>query len=131
MGILCLAGLPLGFYFFSQNQQQSSPLPPLPSKNVNLAVPQPKALTLTLESPADGTVVADGKVMIKGKTLPRTTVAVLTDTNEESVESDASGSFETLIALGSGLNTISITAYGENGEEKNILVDVVNDSDAK
>lgn len=85
-------------------------------------------LFLTIESPTESTQVVDQKVVVKGKTLPGTAVAIYSETDQTSVESDTSGNFEGTINLTDGINTLTVTAFGENGEEKSVTLDVVYDS---
>ena len=95
---------------------------PAPSSQVSAP------LTLTLESPADGTVITESEVSIKGKTSPNTTVVFYSDAEESSVESDSYGNFEGKIGLTEGINTLTVTAFAENGDEKSLILDIVNDT---
>jgi hypothetical protein len=101
------------------------------AESVTIAPPTetPKVLSLSIESPNDGTVATDGEVMVKGKTLPNTAVVFYTDTTDNSVESDGSGNFEGKIALASGINTLTVTAIDEGGEEKSVTLDIVYDEE--
>ncbi len=90
---------------------------------------QPK-LSLTLESPASGDIVLDDLVLVKGKTLPQTTVVFYTETDENSMESDSQGNFEGTLTLEIGINTLTVTAFAENGEEKTITLDLVYDEES-
>lgn len=115
--ILALAGVLAFGYYYYQNNLSGQPILPVSQTS----------LTLTLNSPVDGTLITNDQVMVKGKTLPGTTVAFYTDTDENSVEADAYGSFEGTIGLVKGINTLTVTAFGESGDEKSVTVDVVND----
>jgi len=106
-----------GFACFKFTKKTSPPAP--------VVTTQP--LTLSLESPSDGTVVLDGQVTIKGKTLPNTTVVFYTENDQNSVESSSDGQFEGTITLSSGINTLTTIAYAEDGEEKSITLDIVYD----
>lgn len=76
--------------------------------------------------------VVDGdQVVVKGKTLPNTAVVFYTDNDQNSVESDTNGQFEGTIALSSGINSLIVTAYAENGEEKSTTLDLVYDDQVK
>mgnify|MGYP001595727670 FL=1 len=88
---------------------------------------QVSPLLLSLESPADGTVMTGSKVSIKGKTSPGATVVFYSDAEENSVDSDSYGNFEGSIGLTEGINTITVTAFAENGDEKSLSLDIVND----
>ena len=87
-------------------------------------------LTLDLLSPADGELAVNREVLVSGKTLPNTPVVVYTETDETSVDSDATGMFTTTVSLDDGINTLVVTAYGENGEEQTKSVDIVYDPES-
>ncbi|OGE15857.1 hypothetical protein A3F00_04770 [Candidatus Daviesbacteria bacterium RIFCSPHIGHO2_12_FULL_37_11] len=89
---------------------------------------QTSLLQLTLESPNSGTITVNNKILVKGKTSPNATVVIYTDENENSVEADLYGNFEGEIMLAGGINTLTVTAFAENGDEKTLALDVVNDS---
>lgn len=114
--ILAIAGILAFGYYYYQNNLSGQPILPVSQT----------PLTLILNSPIDGTLVADNQVIVKGKTLPGTTVAFYTDTDENSVEADASGKFEGSLGLVKGINTLTVTAFGED-DEKSVTVDIVND----
>jgi hypothetical protein len=101
--------------------------PPVVQEKKEVTVKPP--LTLTLESPTEDTVVVDSTIEIKGSTTPNTTVAFFTETADGTVESDAAGNFSGMIELEDGINTLTVTAYAEDGEEKTIVMDVVYDSE--
>lgn len=111
---IAAAGI-LAYYYFTAGQ--GNPVLPV-SQNT---------LTLALESPIEDTLITDNRVLVKGKTLPGTTVAFYTDADTNSVEADASGNFEGTVGLVEGINTLTITAFSENGEEKSTTMDIVND----
>lgn len=90
-----------------------------------------KSLTLVLASPNDGDVVSGDEITVRGKTLPNTTVVFYTETDDNSVESDANGQFDGTIKLGSGINTLTVSAFAENGEEQTTSLDIVNDNQVK
>ncbi|MBU2577551.1 hypothetical protein KKA69_01845, partial [Patescibacteria group bacterium] len=82
---------------------------------------------VSLESPKEDTVVVDDKVEVSGKTLPGTVVFVYTEDDVYSVESDEAGNFNIEILVNEGINTVTLTAFSENGEEQSIYFDVVYD----
>lgn len=84
-------------------------------------------LFLNIESPTDSTLVTDATVVVKGKTLPNTVVSFFTEKDENSTESDPAGNFEGTIKVENGINTLTIVAYGKDGEEKSVTMDVVYD----
>lgn len=101
----------------------------VPIEQVTQRINVPAPLFLTLESPSDETLVENNTLVVKGKTLPNTTVVFYTEENDGSAESNASGEFEGTIPLVSGINTLTVAAFGENGEEESMTVDVVYDQE--
>ena len=100
---------------------------PAPAPKLKQAAPKAQ-LTLSLTSPTTDTV-AEGKMLkVMGATLPQTPVVIFTETSEETYESDTTGKFEGEIELAEGVNVLTVTAMGENGEEKTLTYDVVYDS---
>jgi hypothetical protein len=124
VAVLLLAGAAGGGYWYYMNMSKTEP--------VVQATPTPtivQPLTLELESPTDGTIVEGSTLTVTGKTLPNTTVVFYTETAEGSAQSDASGNFSGTITLTNGINSLVVTAFGEDGEEKTVSVDVVFDED--
>src|SRR3989304_8207520 len=73
--------------------------------NLSTSVIQPlksAKLGLTLNNLSDGAVVEGGVITIEGKTLPNTIVAIYSDTDQNSTESDANGKFMGKITLEPG-----------------------------
>lgn len=93
-----------------------------------VSTPQVPSLPLSLDSPAEGALITDNKIAVKGRTKPNTTIAFYSDIDENSVESDSYGNFEGSVGLAEGINTLTVTAFDENGNEKSLAVDIVNDS---
>lgn len=106
--------------------RSQKPSPPIAKPPI---VTQP--LVLSLQSPAEETVVLDEQVTVKGKTLPNTPVVFYTETDQNSTESDATGQFEGKIVLAAGINTLTVSAFGQNGEEKTVALDLVYDDQVK
>lgn len=79
---------------------------------------------MNLESPTQNTEAVDGEVLIKGKTLPNTTVVLFNNTDEMVIESDSSGGFASNMVLAEGENAITVTAFKDNGEEKTLSVSI-------
>jgi hypothetical protein len=109
-----------GYFYLNMDKVEQPTLPVNTTKS---------SLTLELESPADGTLITDNQLLVKGKTAAGATVVFFTDADENSIEADASGNFEGKVGMVEGINTLTVTAYGENGEESTTTLDVVNDSE--
>lgn len=92
-------------------------------------VSKTSALTLDLQSPKDGELSINNEVLIKGKTLPGITVAIFTENDEATVESNQDGSFESSLKLSEGINSVTVTAFNGEGEEKSTTIDVVYDTE--
>ena len=93
-------------------------------------VMQQELFTLSLENPKDGDLIASNKLTSRGKTLPNTTVALFTESDQELVESNSLGVFEGELTLQAGINSLIVTAYGEDGDEKSLELDIVYDEEA-
>jgi hypothetical protein len=126
--VLVLAVLGLGgagaFYLVSRN---STAVPTPTSMPLATEVVPTTGLTLTLNSPVDNTLAMEPKIMVSGKTSPNTLVVILTESDQNTVESDTMGNFQSEIGLESGINTLTVIAYGENGEEKELSYNIVYD----
>ena len=122
LGLIVLA-ISTTIIFLSQQQKTDT----------NAAKPvsrSPKPLFLALLTPTDGQVATNGEIVISGKTLPKSTVLFFTETHDSSTEADARGDFSGTIQLGNGINTLTVTAFSENGEEKSVALDIVYDETA-
>ena len=114
LSFLALAG---GTYFWFQNQSQTSYTPPLKQESFSLVVDNPK----------DGELAVNGEILVTGTTAPNSSVAVFTETDETIVESNNTGHFETTVKLAQGINSLNVTAFDQNGQEKTVSIDVVYD----
>lgn len=88
----------------------------------NLA--EPKELTLSLLSPSENTSAVDDQILIKGKTLPNTTVVLYSEFDEEILQSNTNGDFEGKLFLDSGKNVLTISAFSDTGEEKTLNLEI-------
>lgn len=86
---------------------------------------------LSLQSPSDNQIITGKKFIVKGKTLPKSTVVIFTENNVNSIESDSNGNFRESIELSSGLNKLTVSAFTPNGEEKKVALDIVYDDSDK
>lgn len=125
VGLLASAGAAVFIWF----RPSTSTFPPQVVSEVS-PTPAAKSLTLELTSPVEGEVAVDSEMLVKGKTLPNVTVAIFTETDEEAVESDATGNFETTITLADGINSLTVTAMAEDGQEKKVTLDIVYDAES-
>ncbi len=112
-----------GFFLYKANSNQSD-LFPSPTES---SQPSTAPLTLDLDSPAEGELAVNDEILVRGVTLPDTVVLAYTDTDDASVTSDDSGKFETTLVLAEGINTVNVTAFSDDGQEKTVSLDIVRD----
>lgn len=125
--ILLAAGLVVGGLFILQKKggsevatEESIAQPTQP--------PQPAGLTLTIDSPKEGEVFTIEEATISGKTSPNTVVVFVSDRDQDSVESDATGVFSGKVKIARGLNEIIIVGVSASGEEKRESRNIVYDT---
>ena len=118
IGIFILVVLLLGVTVIAIQKSQNQQVPETPQETT-------ESLVLSLSSPTEGDIAVDGEIVVRGKTLPNTTVVIYTQSDETSVESDENGNFEETILLVDGENTLTVTAFSEDGQEKSMTVTVV------
>jgi len=101
-----------------------------PAVPVSTILPQAQALILAVNSPADGTLAVNNEILVTGITSPNTTVVIYTESDEVIVTSDANGKFESTVKLTSGINSLNIYAFGDDGSEKTVSLDIVYDQES-
>lgn len=110
---LLVAGV--AFYFY----QSTKTLPEKSGITANTPpqspTPAPK-IFLTINQPANESVVSNKTLIISGKTSPDATVLLITDSDEEAFTPSSQGNFSTTITLGNGQNILTIKAILEDGE---------------
>jgi cytoskeletal protein RodZ len=72
--------------------------------------------TLTLEKPAEGAVVKEKQIVVKGRTDSDTLVTI----NQQKTATDDEGTFESTLTLSPGINTITIESVKKNGKKRTI-----------
>lgn len=125
LAVVLLAGGITLLTFLKSRQTSSIPTPGTQSQSKKEETP---TLSLSIDSPADNVVIVNNEVTIKGRTLPKMTVVAYDEIDTFSTDSDDKGNFEGKIKLSIGINSVTITAFGENGEEKSVVLDIINDS---
>lgn len=96
---------------------------PSPQKEVTLK-PLTTPLFLAINSPKAETTIVNGELLVKGKTLPNTTVLIYSDIDETSLESDSYGEFKDTILIGDQGGLVRITAYSDSGLESSKTIDI-------
>ncbi len=82
-------------------------------------------IPLTISSPADNSLVDQEEIEIVGKTKAGATVVILYEEGEEVFQADEQGEFSQEITLVGGANEIKITAFDEEGNEANKILNLV------
>jgi len=82
-------------------------------------------LFLTLNQPEDESITNQPKTIISGTTLPKANLAIIYDEGEAFAEAGTDGNFRNEIPLTGGANEITVTAFGENGEEATEIINIV------
>lgn len=82
-------------------------------------------IPLTINSPAEGAIIADGQVEVAGVTAPDAVVVLIYPEGEMIVEADEEGNFAAEVELQGGANEIAITAYDYQGNKKETTLTVV------
>ncbi len=96
-------------------------------KNIPFLAQSKEPLFLKLESPVDSSIVEENQIIVRGKTLPNTTVVFFNEENQNFSQSDNTGQFEGKLSLIDGINTLTVTAFTAGGEEKTTSLDLVYD----
>ncbi len=76
---------------------------------------------LTVENPKDESVVNTKTITITGKTSPKATIIVSTETSDQVVVPASNGDFTLSDTISDGTNMIQITAVFPDGEEKKVI----------
>jgi hypothetical protein len=120
--LLVLAGGAAAFMFAKPQSPVATPEP-----IATLPTPQPLFLTVAnLEEPMPA---ADGELLVKGTTLPNTTVLIFSDVDQTAVDADRQGNFEETVMIPDEDAVVRLVAYGENGEEISSTFAVSEDAD--
>jgi len=86
-----------------------------------------EAMFLEVTSPADGLITGIGDLVVSGRTLPGVPVLFFTENSENSVDSGPDGTFSAPLQVQPGMNTLTVTAVGEDGTEATRFLDVAMD----
>jgi hypothetical protein len=91
-----------------------------PKTTVSIASPSPTPITnsiyLNISSPTDESVTDNKTITVSGQTAPNATIVIMTESNQEVIQSSGQGDFSTTIVANSGENLIRITAFGSDGQ---------------
>lgn len=118
--LMIISVLAIGGYLYLTKFNTAN-LPSLPQQPFSES---PKFF-LSLESPNSNTVAVNDQALIKGKTLPNTTIVMYNETGEAALESDQNGNFQGMLQLLPGDNVLTVTAFSDNGDEKSLNINIV------
>lgn len=76
---------------------------------------EPLNFNLEISNPDDNTVVFENTVSVSGKTAPKATVIISSNTHDIGLNADNKGGFSKIMDLSSGPNTLTITAFDPSG----------------
>lgn len=128
--VVMLIAIGAGYYYLTMQKpaDTSTSNTTQPTSQTQPKVTPTETMALVLSSPTDSTLVKTDKVKVSGKTSPNATVVIYTETRDTSLEADEKGNFETEIALSGGINTLTVTAFSDKGEEKTVTLNVTYDN---
>lgn len=118
--IALLAGLlvaGIAFYLYQSTKVIPAPTEVFFNSPSGKETPAPSSVLLTVDTPANETVVENKTIIVSGKTAENATVIVSTDTADEVVTPAANGNFSTSVTIGDGENIIEIIALSPSGEK--------------
>lgn len=93
------------------------------NKNLNSQVPN-SAHFLTVDQPEDNFVAPQPTLTVRGKTSAGSTVVVVSGDETQFTEVGSNGDFGVNINLQEGATSVEVTAFAQNGEEKNVSREV-------
>ena len=127
--ILAIAGIAAGlfvagiaFYIY----QTTKTISPSSIKTITLQKPTPSAgsVPLAIDSPVDEAVLSSRVVQISGKTDPKATIVITTDSADTAVSPSADGAFSLSVTLPSGENRVILSAIMPDGAESQKVLTV-------
>ncbi|MBI2599721.1 hypothetical protein HYW43_02245 [Candidatus Daviesbacteria bacterium] len=112
VGLIFLGGL---YYILNiQYQKNSSPF-----SNGPVTTP-PKTLVLDLSQPDEDSLVFKSPILVSGQTSAGRQVLIFTDSQSLVIKSKLNGSFSSTLDLDEGVNKITVVAFDDNGDSKQI-----------
>lgn len=122
-------GLVITFGIWTANKaiKQSAPKQEVAQEQVEEEpTPTPKSnLLLEISSPEDNSLISQEEITISGKTNPQNTVVILGPEQDQIIEADSNGNFESKTTLVGGSNELEIFAYDQLGNEISQTLTVV------
>lgn len=117
--VIILALVVAGFFFFKSfhfNQSTSAVL-----KSFDPITHQPISFDLEITNPDDQSLLFDKSLLVSGKTAPKAKVVISDDGDDNEVDADDNGNFSQQVALDLGFNQLTIVAFNEAGDSKQVV----------
>ena len=114
--IVGLAVAGIAFFIY----QSTKAVPTNKAQTIKIVTPTPTPSVtslLSIDSPADESVVNTRSVTISGKTASDATIVLNTATDDQVVSPASNGNYSLTTTLANGQNLITITAIAANGDE--------------
>lgn len=80
----------------------------------------PTILSLEIAQPLNDTLTFESSTIVSGNTSPNVTVLISANDSNTVLQSQSDGSFSTVINLEEGINQITVAAFNQTGEEKQV-----------
>jgi hypothetical protein len=77
-------------------------------------------VTLVIDNPNDESVAGSKDLIVSGKTNPKATVLVITDSDQQVLTSSEKGDFKTTLTINNDQNLITIISILPSGESKQV-----------
>lgn len=103
----------------NKSQDPNSPSTSITGNN------EPSTEGLSVAEPEEGTISSKDKVMVKGKSKAGSIITVLAPKENLIFETKTDGTFETEVALESGVNEIKVSSFDSEGKETTQTLTVV------
>lgn len=115
--ILIVLGI-LGFLSYQMVFSQKSQ--PLALTNSGPITQAPVSFDLEVQNPDNELLTYDKSILVSGKTSPNATVIISNADNDLALSANQSGDFSQVVTLSAGLNRISVNAFDEIGNTKQV-----------
>lgn len=113
-----------GIAFYLYQMTKTIPVEKKPTIAVKSHITPSKAPSnenfLTVENPKDESVHTNKTITISGKTTPKSTVIISTNSNDQVVTTASNGDFTLTDTINDGTSLIRITSVFPDGEEKTL-----------
>lgn len=105
----------LGWLYYILNLQYQKSSAPFLNGPVTS---RPKSFTLTLDQPADESLVFSPSILVSGKTSPHQDVLISTESRDQVIEAKSDGSFSLTLNLDEEVNDIKVVVFDSTGDTR-------------